>query len=216
MTRRQLLGTLTSVVVAPFLIPTCAFGQTIAKLDKPLSEWRTLLLRDAYAVLFNEATERPNSSPLNDEKRPGPLHLRGVLSPVVRCGRQIREWHRLAQLFRADRGSTGDQTRLEAHHSPHRVSLCSMWRPSGSHLLGRSASDRPAVVQQWCGPDVRAFRRTTTDIEDMTTAQRASFDQGIGLVVLKAYASGRLRLRTTVFGPTLWNSGYVTAWRVAP
>ena len=50
----------------------------------------------------------------------------------------------------------------------------------------------------------------------MTTAQRASFDQGIGLVVLKAYASGRLRLRTTVFGPTLWNSGYVTAWRVAP
>lgn len=71
MTRRHLLGTLTSIVVAPFLIPIHALGHTISELDKPLSEWRKLLLWDAYAVLFNEATERPHSSPLNDEKRPG-------------------------------------------------------------------------------------------------------------------------------------------------
>jgi hypothetical protein len=37
----------------------------------------------------------------------------------------------------------------------------------------------------------------------MTTAQRVSFDQGIGLVMLKAYASGGLRLRSTVFWPFL-------------
>jgi peptide-methionine (R)-S-oxide reductase len=43
----------------------------VAKLHKPLSEWRQLLPPQAYAVLFEEATERPGSSPLNHEKREG-------------------------------------------------------------------------------------------------------------------------------------------------
>ena len=43
----------------------------IDPLDKPLSEWRRLLRADVYEVLFEEATERPRSSPLNAEKRPG-------------------------------------------------------------------------------------------------------------------------------------------------
>jgi len=35
------------------------------------SEWKARLSPDAYAVLRKEATERPGSSPLDDEKRPG-------------------------------------------------------------------------------------------------------------------------------------------------
>ena len=62
---------LLGVVVAPFLGPVRAVGRSIAKLDKPLSKWRRLLPNAAYAVLFEEATERPRSSPLNQEKRPG-------------------------------------------------------------------------------------------------------------------------------------------------
>ncbi len=46
-------------------------GATIAKLDKPLPEWKKLLPPQAYAVLFEEATERAGSSPLNHEKRDG-------------------------------------------------------------------------------------------------------------------------------------------------
>jgi len=38
---------------------------------KPEAEWRKQLSPDAYQVLFQEDTERPFSSPLNDEKRPG-------------------------------------------------------------------------------------------------------------------------------------------------
>jgi len=40
-------------------------------LKKPLSEWSRLLPRDRYAILFEEATERPFSSVLNHEKRAG-------------------------------------------------------------------------------------------------------------------------------------------------
>ena len=71
MTRRRFWGTLASVLAAPLVMPVNALGRTIARLEKLLSEWRKLLSRDAYTVLFEEATERPRSSPLNDEKRPG-------------------------------------------------------------------------------------------------------------------------------------------------
>ena len=44
---------------------------TDAKLEKPKSEWRKLLPAERYAVLFEEGTERPFTSPLNEEKRAG-------------------------------------------------------------------------------------------------------------------------------------------------
>ena len=38
---------------------------------KSKKEWREALPEQAYKVLFEEATERAGTSPLNDEKRPG-------------------------------------------------------------------------------------------------------------------------------------------------
>jgi peptide-methionine (R)-S-oxide reductase len=43
----------------------------IQKLTKSLDEWRELLTPEQYSVLFEEATERPFTHPLNDEKRTG-------------------------------------------------------------------------------------------------------------------------------------------------
>lgn len=40
-------------------------------LDKPRSEWRERLPEPAYRVLFEEATERAGSSPLDKERRAG-------------------------------------------------------------------------------------------------------------------------------------------------
>lgn len=40
-------------------------------LDKPKREWRGQVSDAAYRVLFEEATERPGSSSLNNEKRKG-------------------------------------------------------------------------------------------------------------------------------------------------
>ena len=71
MTRKRFLTMLCGVVAAPFLVPVRAVGRSIAKLDKPLSEWRRLIPRAAYTVLFEEGTEPPGSSPLNQEKRSG-------------------------------------------------------------------------------------------------------------------------------------------------
>lgn len=45
--------------------------QKIEKLEKPRAEWRRLLPAEAYAVLFEEATERPFTCALNAEKREG-------------------------------------------------------------------------------------------------------------------------------------------------
>jgi len=41
------------------------------ELKKPAAEWREQLSSERFAVLFQEATEGPFSSPLNDEKRDG-------------------------------------------------------------------------------------------------------------------------------------------------
>ena len=40
-------------------------------LDRPKQKWRETLPEHTYSVLFEEGTERPWSSPLNAEKRPG-------------------------------------------------------------------------------------------------------------------------------------------------
>ena len=71
MMRKRFLKTLLGILAAPFVVPAHLVAESIAKLHKPLAEWRRLLPRAAYAVLFEEATERSGSSPLNQEKRPG-------------------------------------------------------------------------------------------------------------------------------------------------
>ena len=51
---------------APVLVKT-----PFAPLIKTKDGWRKLLAPQSYAVLFEEATERAGTSPLNDEKREG-------------------------------------------------------------------------------------------------------------------------------------------------
>lgn len=45
-------------------------------------EWRRLLTRNQFAVLREAATERPYSSPLNDEHRTGVFHCAGCDLPL--------------------------------------------------------------------------------------------------------------------------------------
>lgn len=53
------------------LAPAAAQGATIEKIVKSDAEWRKLLTPAQFAVLREEGTERPFTSPLNNEKRKG-------------------------------------------------------------------------------------------------------------------------------------------------
>ncbi len=94
MNRRTLLNQWCALLASGLLLPACArtgeqaqmtndattpqaltaAGDTtgaIQKLVKSKDEWRRLLTPQAYAVLFEEDTEYPRTSPLNQEKREG-------------------------------------------------------------------------------------------------------------------------------------------------
>lgn len=76
MQRRALLKGLALLPALPLLAHApLSLAQSIASsvtpLNNPHSDWRELLTPEAYAVLFEEDTEAPGSSPLNQEKRDG-------------------------------------------------------------------------------------------------------------------------------------------------
>lgn len=54
------------------------------RLRKPPAEWKQVLEADRYEVLFEEDTERPWSSPLNDVKQPGTFVCAACHQPLFR------------------------------------------------------------------------------------------------------------------------------------
>ena len=57
-------------------------AQDAAPLKRTDDEWRKQLPEDSYRVLRHEATERPFTSPLNDEKRAGVFVCAGCALPL--------------------------------------------------------------------------------------------------------------------------------------
>ena len=75
MTRRKSLLTAgAALTLLPLRGVTAAEAFAVTRSD---AEWRRLLGADAYAVLREEATEKPGSSPLLAEKRAGLYHCKG-------------------------------------------------------------------------------------------------------------------------------------------
>lgn len=54
------------------------------KLNKSKDEWRQALDSDRYQILFEEATERAGTSPLNNEKRPGTFICAACKNPLFK------------------------------------------------------------------------------------------------------------------------------------
>jgi peptide-methionine (R)-S-oxide reductase len=87
MKRRSLLKAIALLPTLPLLsYAPLSLAQSIASsvtpLNKPHSDWRELLTADAYAVLFEDDTEAPGSSPLNQEKREGTYHCAACYLPL--------------------------------------------------------------------------------------------------------------------------------------
>ena len=98
MTRAQFLARLIPFLGAPLAVllatrrddpspadGTCTHEQRrfrSGELKKTREEWRQLLDSTAYAVLFEEGTERAFTSPLNDEKRTGTYVCAACFQPL--------------------------------------------------------------------------------------------------------------------------------------
>jgi peptide-methionine (R)-S-oxide reductase len=85
-------------------------------------EWRRLLKPEAYKVLRHEATERPYSSPLNGEKRPGTFACAGCDLPLFSSETKFESgtgWPSFYQPLENAVGKTEDRTfgilRTEIH-----------------------------------------------------------------------------------------------------
>ena len=68
-TRRRFIGCVAMALAA--LHHVRAAAAAVARLDKPRDEWKRLLKPEQYRVLFESATERPFTSPLEREKSAG-------------------------------------------------------------------------------------------------------------------------------------------------
>jgi peptide-methionine (R)-S-oxide reductase len=90
MNRRKLLCHLRLVAAGIGLAPLShsAIASTevnaMSELKKTKAEWKKLLPPDRYSVLFEESTERPNSSPLNKEKREGTFICAACYLPLFK------------------------------------------------------------------------------------------------------------------------------------
>ena len=101
MDRRRFLATLPTITLAPLFasqslgtlisapMTNSAAGDAsaldpIVKLVKPDAEWKRLLTPPQYAVMFRDATERPNSSPLDAEKRAGTFVCAACALPLFK------------------------------------------------------------------------------------------------------------------------------------
>lgn len=75
LTRRNLVSAALAALAAPGAFS--AVSESITRLELSDAQWRERLSDEQYAVLRREATERPGSSPLNNEKRAGSYHCAG-------------------------------------------------------------------------------------------------------------------------------------------
>ena len=65
-----------------FLKPAAPHAEAVFPVMHSDAEWRAKLTADQYAVLRQEGTERPFTSPLNNEKRAGVFRCAGCGEPL--------------------------------------------------------------------------------------------------------------------------------------
>lgn len=84
MNRRQLLYGVSGLLVASLAPAFARETGTVKTLAKSKSDWKAILPPASYRVLFEEDTEPPGSSPLNNEKRPGTFVCAACYQPLFK------------------------------------------------------------------------------------------------------------------------------------
>jgi peptide-methionine (R)-S-oxide reductase len=123
--RRALLGLMAALPFASLFGTATAAAPGKFTISYTPDEWRRRLGKDAFAVLREEATERPFTSPLNGEKRAGTFVCRGCDLPLFSSAHKYDSgtgWPSFWQpINKAAIGSTSDTSlfmvRTEVHCS---------------------------------------------------------------------------------------------------
>jgi peptide-methionine (R)-S-oxide reductase len=123
--RRALLGLMAALPFASLFGTAAPAAPGKFAISYTPDEWRRRLGKDAFAVLREEATERPFTSPLNGEKRAGTFVCRGCDLPLFSSAHKYDSgtgWPSFWQpINKAAIGSTSDTSlfmvRTEVHCS---------------------------------------------------------------------------------------------------
>ena len=118
----------------------------VTKLNKPHAEWKRVLTRAEYDVLFEEATERPNSSPLNAEKRAGTFVCAACFLPLFASATKFESGTGWPSFFQPIAGhvATKRDFKMILPRTEYHCARC------GGHQ-GHVFNDGPAPTgQRWC------------------------------------------------------------------
>lgn len=113
MKRRQFVASLAGILAlhrSAGAAPPDAPGGTIEKLVLKPEEWRRRLTPEQYAVLREEGTERPGSSPLDREKRKGTYVCAGCELPLFTSEMKYDSGTGWPSFFKAIPGRLGTRT----------------------------------------------------------------------------------------------------------
>jgi len=122
----------------------------IMPLNKTRAEWKELLDTEQYDVLFNEATERPGSSPLNDEKRAGTYVCAACNQPLFLSETKFESGTGWPSFYQSIEGNTETKKdwKLLIPRTEYHCSRC------GGHQ-GHVFNDGPRPTgQRWCNNGV--------------------------------------------------------------
>ena len=137
-----------------------------APLDKHRDEWRQLLDTERYRVLFEEATERPWSSPLNDEKRAGTYVCAACFLPLFESETKFESGTGWPSFYQPIEGRIGTKKdwKLLLPRTEYHCARC------GGHQ-GHVFDDGPAPTgQRWCNNGLALrFVPATEDLPALRT-----------------------------------------------
>ncbi|MEM6998792.1 MAG: peptide-methionine (R)-S-oxide reductase MsrB [Pseudomonadota bacterium] len=88
-------------------------GKKIIKLDKSMKEWKSLLSADQYDILFEESTEAPGSSPLNNIKERGTYICAACFLPLFQSETKYDSGTGWPSFYQAIEGRVGTKLDLK-------------------------------------------------------------------------------------------------------
>ncbi len=128
-------------------------------IDRTREQWGKLLPRDRYAVLFEHATERPFSSPLDRETRPGTYLCAACRLPLFRSADKFDSGTGWPSFIRAIPRRTG--TRRDFKLILPRVEYhCARCGGHQGHIFDDGP---PPTGQRWCNNGLALLFVPATD-----------------------------------------------------